>query len=237
MRSIVKWSIPIVLVGAAVWFVLSLGIMMPIDRLGLIETPAGPIEFRVVIFPDEPVRISTESPYMSHEIHLPRREIGRIYSEGRENDRLEVPLPGDADVSIRRSEDGSWHGFWTPPAGTRTSPNLPVSFFGREPREVSNDPGAVRRYEGRWRIQAVDSTSALLELYPLRDASGLVGMCSTFTGEFEFGGHADADGLRLTFFNGERAVAVRGRLEEGGTLSGEWWDSQRGMVSWTGERE
>jgi hypothetical protein len=235
MRSILKWSIPIVLVGAAVWLVLSIRIRMPIDHQSRIDTPAGPIDFRVLVFPGGPVRI--EGPREFHDINLPAREINRIYSEIRKGDQLQISLSSGADISIRQSDDDSWHGFWTAPATTGPAPSLPVSFFGREPRKASNDPAAVPRYEGRWRIRAADGTSALLDLYPLRDASGLVGVCSAFTGEFELGGHADADGLRLTFFDGERAVAVRGRLEDDGTLSGDWWASQRGMVSFTADRE
>lgn len=238
MRSILKWSIPVILVGAAVWFVVSLGNKMPIVKQGRIETPAGPIEFRVVMFRNEPVRISTALGPESHEIVLPRREISRIFSKSRKRDQLKVSLPDGGDVSIRKSEAGSWDGFWTVSDSTRTSPYVPITFAGsHRPNEPSNDPIAVARYEGRWRILAPDGTAGLLDLSALRDASGLVGMCSAFTGEFFLGGHADAEGLRLTFFDGERAVAVRGRLMEDGTLAGEWWDSDRGLVTWTGTRE
>lgn len=238
MPSILKWSIPIVLVSAAVWLVLSIGIRVPIVRQGLIETPAGPIEFRVVMFKDEPVRISTAPGHESHEVTLPHREIARIFSESRKSDQLKVSLPDGGDVSIRKNDDGSWDGFWTVPDSTRTSPHVPISFPGIiRLSKPSNDPVAVARYEGRWRILAPDGTAGLLDLSALRDASGLVGRCSTFTGEFFLGGHADADGLRLTFFDGERAVAVRGRLMDEGTLAGEWWDSERGLVSWTGDRQ
>lgn len=235
MPTILKWSIPVVVVGAAVWLVLSLGIRMPIDKQARIATPAGPIEFRVLVFPDSPVRIQTAHDF--HDVVLPRREIDRIYSEGRKSDRLQVPLPGGADVSIRRSADGSWDGFWTMPPGTPAAPYLPVRFFDFEPGETSNDPAAVPGYGGRWRVQATDGASALLELHAFRDASGLLGVCSTFTGHLELIGHADADGLRLTYFDGERAIAVRGRINDYGTLAGDWWDSRRGLLTWTAERE
>lgn len=234
MRSILKWSVPIVLVGAAVWVVLSLGILMPINRHAQIETPLGPIRFRVVVLPDGPVRIYLAHEY--HEIYVPQHEIDRIYSEGRKSDRLDVSLPGGAEVSISRSEDGSWRGLWMPDPGARTAPAYLVCFFGSVPREVEHDPAEAVRYAGRWRIRAGDGTAGILDLSMQRDNSALYGFCSTLMGGFMLGGHADSDGLRLAFFDGKRAVAVRGRLGDDGTLSGEWWDWQRGVVTWTGER-
>ena len=100
---------------------------------------------------------------------------------------------------------------------------------------ATSNPDAVDRLIGNWRITAADGSSGTLELHA-RDKSYLLGLCTTFAGEFELAGYASKEEVRLVYFDGERATAVHGQMNEDGTLSGDWWDSQRGLVAWTGAR-
>jgi hypothetical protein len=210
-----------------------------------IQTPAGPIEFRLVVLPSGPVRISTPPHWQFYDLQRPGKEIDRIFSEWHRDGQLTIQFPSGADLTLQREEPAGSTGFWTAPATASTTPDLrATSSSDRSRFRVDHAPSPERNggnadlvagFVGRWRIHSATS-SAVLDLDATRDGSGIFGSISALTGSIELGGHADADGLRLVFFDGERAVAVGGRLADDGTLSGEWWDSQRGMVSWTGER-
>lgn len=246
MRAILKWSIPIVLVGAAVWLVLSFRITMPIDEMLQIQTPAGPIEFRLVVLQSGPVRISTPPHWQFYDLQRPGKEIDRMFSEWRRDGRLTIQFPNGANLTLQREEPGGSAGFWTAPATASIAPYLRATSssdrsgfrvdHAHAPERDGGNPELVAGFVGRWRIHTANS-SAVLNLDATRDGSGIFGSVSALTGSIELGGHADSDGLRLTFFDGERAVAVRGKLEDDGTISVEWWDSQRGTVSWRGARD
>lgn len=246
MRAILKWSIPIVLVGAAVWLVLSIRITMPINEIVQIQTPAGPIDFRLVVLPSGPVRISMPPHWQFDDIRMPGNEIDRIFSDWHRDRQITIQFLGGADLTLQQEEAGGSTGYWTAPATANVAPYLRATSSSTRggvrvdhapaPDRDGGNAGPGAGFVGRWRIHTATS-SAVLDLYATRDGSGLFGTVSALTGSIELGGHADSDGLRLTFFDGERAVAVRGKLEDDGTISGEWWDSQRGTVSWRGARD
>ena len=100
MRSIVKWSIAFVLVAGVMWWMLSIRIAMPLDRLVRIETPGGPIDFRLVVLPSGPVRISTPPRWGFYDIAVPDGEADRIRSQMREGDPIGIALPGGASLTL-----------------------------------------------------------------------------------------------------------------------------------------
>lgn len=102
------------------------------------------------------------------------------------------------------------------------------------PMDTVGTPGD---FSGRWRVSGVGSGWDGMELQTpdgvlvVADVTGLDGAA------FRCEGRVDGDLMRISYFDGGRAVLVRGWLRGDGTLAGEWWDSERGVVSWTGVRE
>ncbi len=236
MRAVLKWgTLVVALLGLAAWALLSIRLVMPISEQVRMETPAGPIEFRLVVLPSGPVRIDmpSQGPFWNH--HLPTGDIHKIFSNLRDGDSVSIRFPSGADLSMRR-DDGSWSGFWTAPPSGRTTPHLPVRFVESPPVTASGDPAAMGWVEGRWKVQAADGTSGVLELSVMRDGSGVLALCEGLTGALEIGGHADAASVRLAHFDGTQAMVIHARLGEDGALTGDWWDSRRGLVAFTATR-
>ena len=115
-------------------------------------------------------------------------------------------------------------------------PQLSVRSIDSVPVTASSDSAAMGWVEGRWKVQATDGTSGVLELSVMRDGSGVLAFCEGLTGALEIGGHADAASVRLAHFDGVQAVVVHARLGQDGALTGDWWDSRRGLVAFTATR-
>lgn len=105
------------------------------------------------------------------------------------------------------------------------------------PVEAHDTPGTPELFEGRWTVSADGSAIGVLDL---RETSGalIVGEAGDPGGDvMPCEGRIDGDLLRLSSFDGERARLVHARMCEDGTIQGEWWDADRGLVSWTAVRE
>lgn len=224
------------LVAGVLLWILPIRLAMPIEKAIRIETPGGPIDFRLVVIDSNQVYIRTPPHHTFYDIFVPDGEADRIRRQVREGDPIGIALPGGASLTLRPNDDGAWDGFWTAPPNARIAPYLPASVVDAMTAEPMSDPDSVDRLVGNWLIVAADGSSGTLELRAIRDNWYILGLCTTFAGEFELAGYASKEEVRLVYFDGEQATAVHGQMNEDGTLSGDWWDSQRGLVAWTGTK-
>lgn len=242
MRSILKWSIPIVLVGAAVWFVLSFRITMPISEMAELETPLGQLEFRLVVLPHGPVRINVPPLLSFEDTPLPQKAVSKIYTDRQKRDEMRIRFSDDGTMlNLHKSEGGLWHGTWTGRSHTGESVVLPVRTADPSVKESDGGSARAQDFVGSWRIRTNGSSLARLDLSALpawHDGSEVMGYWTSSVGEeLDLGGVFRDGVLQLSYFDGRRAMLLRSRLQDDGTLTGEWWDSQRGIVSWTALRE
>lgn len=98
-----------------------------------------------------------------------------------------------------------------------------------------NAAGAPGDFSGHWLVAVDGSAWGVMELLD-RDGglaiAEVIGRDDTVT---YCEGRIDGDLLRVSYFDGHRAVLVHARIEADGRLRGEWWDWHQGVVSFTGE--
>lgn len=232
--------------------------MHPVSHLRAeFDTPAGPLPFVLTVShrweksPDEPGEDGSNAnkalPYSPALIRNGSDTIPyRFHIRG-----------GDATGSARawlRDDDGSLQltGYGS---GSCTTPSvLPRHFFRFGtwkthhlkavqvtsaderfmPLETAGPPAA---FAGRWLVAADGAAAGVMEFRTTATQPATGDIIGTDGAVTRCEGRVDGDLLRLSSFDGKRAVLLRARMGEDGSLKGDWWDSERGLVTWTGQRD
>lgn len=93
-------------------------------------------------------------------------------------------------------------------------------------------------FAGRWRLQLDGIPEPLTGSIRVGEYTGQA--LATFAGprgEEQLLGRVDGNRLRVAVFDGTRAALCTATMRDDGTLAGDWWDSQRGLLTWTAVRE
>lgn len=213
-------------------------IVLPIDMKVEIETPGGSIPFRLVVLPSGPVRIAVPPLWEFQDFSLPPRQIRGIFSDYRKHGSLRIQFPQDAStLSLRKDADGGMRGTWTRSHSAQGDITLAARADRKRAPVPEGDAVLGSDFLGRWRVRFQDGRSeSLCELSALRDGSGIIGTFPTPAGrELDCAGFIRAGRMELFFFDGVLAILIQARLQDDGNITGEWWDSERGRVTWTGQ--
>jgi thiol-disulfide isomerase/thioredoxin len=92
--------------------------------------------------------------------------------------------------------------------------------------------------DGRWAVDFEKSDETALGAFEV-DADGTVrGTVATTTGDYRFlAGRLDADRLRLSVFDGAHAFLFDARLDEDGTLTGDFWSRDSYHERWSATKD
>ena len=170
-----------------------------------------------------------------------RQPVPEVEWDGRD---LVLSMPHyDARIEARLDEhEQRFEGAWTKRSGPERVTTLP---FRAEyaPRQVPREGSAPEAVAGRWAVDFSSSEEpavAVLEVAPQAHDPGrpLLGTFLTTLGDYRFLAGDFADGeLVLSCFDGAHAFLFRARLQEDGTLRGDFWSGDRWHETWTARRD
>lgn len=112
---------------------------------------------------------------------------------------------------------------------------LPLSPHAMEPVGATGAPGA---FAGRWRVEFEGSDDAAVAIFVVGDDQLASGTFMTTTGDYRFlAGRVDGPYLRLSTFDGAHAFLFHARMQEDGTIKGDFWSGNWHHETWTAVRD
>ena len=240
------------ILGLLVWGYLSLGIIVPIDRIVLIETPGGSIPMRLVVFEKDDAYIIPGGPRGQAGIMSAKDGAFRITQLKRQKGLVELSF--DSFDSVLRLEGDFFprgstgiHGTWSKNRGERGTAELDVtvpqvmtkSWYEEMPKRKSR-----AYFNGRWSVDfesSVDLAIGEFYVWSQKDDihTGLVqGTFMTTTGDYRFlAGRVDGNLMRLSTFDGAHAFLFHARMKDDGTIEGDFWSGNWHHETWTATRD
>jgi len=90
---------------------------------------------------------------------------------------------------------------------------------------------------GRWAVRFADEEDMALAEFEQDDQGQLTGTFLTTTGDYRYlAGSIEGDRLRLSVFDGAHAFLFDARVQDDGTLAGDFWSRESWHDTWTAER-
>lgn len=205
-------------------------------RLAFLEGPGGRIEFRLLI-PEKGEAGAALVINGDEKIEVPQVAIS--------GDNLQLSFPHlNSEITARRLDDGRLEGIWRKKLRDGTYSELPFRAEGTveakadgsdAPTAAAGDP---RKLAGRWLVKFEKSSDPAIGLFKVNSSGKVTGTFITATGDYgHFHGNPTADGLRLSSFDGGRAMLVAAELQPDGTLSGDFWSRDKFRDKWTATRD
>ena len=91
---------------------------------------------------------------------------------------------------------------------------------------------------GRWSVRFAEETDAAVAEFSRGDGNEVSGTFLTTTGDYRYlAGSFEGRRLRLSVFDGAHAFLFDARLDEDGSLSGDFWSRESWHDTWTAERD
>jgi len=150
----------------------------------------------------------------------------------------------DSTVTARLSEDGRrLDGRWEKTSGPGERARLEFHAVKESrPRfpdsEVELDPRTVARIAGRWAVDFAEDDHPAVGIFRAGSDGRVTGTFLTTTGDYRYlEGTFDGERLRLSCFDGAHAFLFDARLEEDGTLAGDFWSRDSWHETWTASKD
>lgn len=107
------------------------------------------------------------------------------------------------------------------------------------PFEPKAGAGAAAGFAGRWRVGFEGSDEPAVGVFRVGEISGeAYGTFLTPTGDYgRLAGRVDGDLLRLSKFDGAHAFLFHARMQEDGTIAGDFWSGDWHHNTWTAVRD
>ena len=134
-------------------------------------------------------------------------------------------------------------GFWKKRARNDQWQTLP--FFAKQGEnyrfakpEGTPGPSEGKKVAGRWALQFASDTSPSVAVFESDQEGQVTGTILNTGGDFRFlDGDFIGNRLRLSTFDGAMALLFDARLQEDGTLSGDFWSGDSWHDTWTARRD
>jgi len=240
-----KWLIValVCLVGCIGYFALSVfSKRWPIDLRVNIETPGGPLPFRLVLLPDGRndwiVRISQNGiqPFFDQ---LNPNELDAIKVEHIAG-RFIVQFPYyDSFILLNRDINGSRTGAWHKFRGDSGPVQIPLTAVQRgqyfDPIEDAGEPAV---FSGRWSVDFDSSDDLAIGTFTVDENQIASGTFMTTTGDYRYlAGRVDGNLMRLSTFDGAHAFLFHARMQDDGSIEGDFWSGNWWHETWTAVRD
>ena len=201
---------------------------------GWLEVPAGELPFELVLRRDgdalraELVNGEERAPFATME----RSATGLIFAMPHYDSRLVASVSADG-----QRLDGFWE------RRTRGRKPFRLAFHAlrseapRFPPLPNAGPPAHGELSGRWEVRFADSDEPSIGLFEADAGGSAHGTFLAASGDERFlVGRLDGRVLRLSGFDGARAVLVRAELDDTGRLRGDLWSRDTYHTTFTAER-
>jgi thiol-disulfide isomerase/thioredoxin len=171
-----------------------------------------------------------------------RLEVERVEWDG---GRLVLGIDHyDSSIEATLSEGGArLDGRWHKTTASEKPAQLPFhATAGARPRfdtaAAADAETAVAAIEGRWTVQFASDEEPAIGQFDATSDGVVQGTFLTTTGDYRYLSGAVADGLlRLSTFDGAHAFLFEARLQEDGTLAGDFWSRDTWHDTWTARRD
>ncbi len=201
---------------------------------GWLEVPAGELPFELVLRREgdalraELVNGAERAPFATME----RSATGLVFAMPHYDSRLVVSVSADG-----QRLDGFWERRTRGRKPFRLALHALRSEAPRFPPLPAAGPPAHEELSGRWEVRFADSDEPSIGLFEA-DADGSArGTFLAASGDERFlVGRFDGRVLRLSGFDGARAVLVRATLDDAGRLAGDLWSRDTYHATFTAER-
>ena len=111
--------------------------------------------------------------------------------------------------------------------GAEAWSELPAMARRERPEDAPSAPEPARRVDGRWRVRFASENEDAVALFETRADGALSGTFLTTTGDYRWlDGRQQGDALWLSCFDGAHAFRFEARLQEDGSLDGDFWSRE-----------
>lgn len=198
-----------------------------------LNSPGGPIEFKLKIQEDDQEKWSAWIINGPEEIKVPKATLNSTGTLILDLDHYDSKLTLKVTKSDPLKElTGSWK--------KRRSKNEWVEMDFRAmaaPALASTSTWVSPKVDGRWKVNFSSSEEPAVGIFKLKD-NQLLGTFLTTTGDYRFlAGTAFKTDLKLSCFDGAHAFLFKAKIQEDGSLVGDFWSSKNWHETWTATRD
>lgn len=210
-----------------------------------IETPGGPIPFRIVLLrraDDWMFNILQGEPGLKIRTGSGEGGLARVNEYDREEGVLTLSFPEyDSVLQLKGVVSGEMTGQWRKFRGDRGTASLAASAEWMDDKRSSDAGGGeAAPFAGRWSVDfgsADDLAVGVFEPSQYDDTS-MSGTFLTTTGDYRYlAGRVDGDLMRLSTFDGAHAFLFHARMQDDGTIEGDFWSGDWHHETWTAVRD
>jgi thiol-disulfide isomerase/thioredoxin len=149
--------------------------------------------------------------------------------------------PYDSTMRGRVLDDGKrMAGEWKRYTGKNTWTRMRFgAVAGERPRFRMKrpEPGSPK-IDGRWAVQFAQDEHPSVGVFETLDDGTVQGTFLTTLGDYRYnGGFFDGERLFLSTFDGAHAFLFKARIQDDGTLAGDFWSRDAWHDTWTGKRD
>ena len=110
--------------------------------------------------------------------------------------------------------------------------------FSAVPRTESELRARELKFDGRWRVKFSSSEEPAVGIFKSTEKGKLAGTFLTTTGDYRFlAGSDNEKEMELSCFDGAHAFLFKAKLQDDGSLTGDFWSSKHWHETWTAVRD
>jgi len=206
-----------------------------------LDTPGGPLPFKLSYF-NTP---HTGTGWDGHISIGQKRTRVVVESPTNSEHDIVVRFPHfDSTLQLSGVEDQLMTGSWT-----KTRGGTAASLSARSAGSLSDATGfaaidtdvSPANFDGRWRVNFSGSEEDAIGSFYQIDLEGdpyVMGTFETTTGDYRYlAGRVDGPYLRLSTFDGAHAFLFHARMQDDGSLKGDFWSGNWHHEEWTAVRD
>jgi thiol-disulfide isomerase/thioredoxin len=208
-----------------------------------IETDGGPIPFSLVLLrrgDHWTVNILQGEPGIRSETGSNEGGMARVDEYDRETGVLVVSFPAyDSELRLEGEVSGAMTGQWRKFRGDRGTASLIAGAKWMDDKGSSDvgesEPAPVT---GRWSVDFSSTDNPAVGVFEINSDQIVTGTFLSPTGDYRYlAGRVDGDLMRLSTFDGAHAFLFHARMQDDGTIAGDFWSGNWHHETWTAVRD
>lgn len=173
----------------------------------------------------------------TYELYLQNAEeqlrVDEVYLEG---DSVRIPLHIFDTEIVAKNEGDRWVGYWK----KNYADDYQLPFVAKQGEGYRFVPAASETpvdIGGKWAVQFADDSLLSVGIFE-QQGNRVTGSFLTSTGDYRFlEGNVINDQLMLSTFDGEHAFLFHAKVQNDGTLEGDFWSGSHYHTNWTARRD
>ncbi len=172
-----------------------------------------------------------------YELYLENAEeklqVDEVYLEG---DSVRIPMHIFDTEIIAKNGGDRWVGYWK--KNYEEDYQLPFEAqLGDDHRFVQTTEEVTVEVGGKWAVQFDDDSLSSVGIFK-QQGNRATGSFLTATGDYRFlEGNVVNDELLLSTFDGEHAFLFKAKIQDDGSLKGDFWSGSHYHTTWTAQRD